>query len=149
MVVRDDYQARAGLDYRLHFGKQQNQGKAGSIFVQHGFLSCPSVDLAVSMSLHWNIVAGFLYSELAFTVFLLIPFISNRVWSWVSQVPMIRQYRAQCFLLSPYDLCRKLEGFLRYYFYFVVVVMLLAFLDSFREMQKFADRDSAGLEVQD
>ena len=42
------------------------------------------------MSLQWNLVAGFLYSELAFTFFLLVPFISNRVWSAVIEVPVIR-----------------------------------------------------------
>merc|ERR1712156_270758 len=79
------------------------------------------------MSLQWNLVAGFLYSELAFTFFLLVPFISNRVWSAVIEVPVIR----------------KLERFIKYYFYVVVVVMILAFLDSIREMQKYADKDSA------
>merc|ERR1712156_161265 len=79
------------------------------------------------MSLQWNLVAGFLYSELAFTFFLLVPFISNRVWSTVIEVPVIR----------------KLERFIKYYFYVVVVVMILAFLDSIREMQKYADKDSA------
>ena len=30
-------------------------------------------------------------------------------------------------------LCRKLQRFINYYFYLVVVVMILAFLDSIRE----------------
>ena len=44
-------------------------------------------------------------------------------------------------------LFRKLERFIKYYFYVVVVVMILAFLDSIREMQKYADKGSAVKEV--
>lgn len=42
---------------------------------------------------------------------------------------------------------RKLGRFIKYYFYVVVFVMVLAFLDSIREMQKYADRESVNKEV--
>ena len=37
--------------------------------------------------------------------------------------------------------CRRLEKQAVYYFYVVVCILLLAFLESVREMQKFAERD--------
>ena len=98
------------------------------------------------MSLQWNIVAGFLYSELAFTIFLLIPFISNRVWTAVIKIAIIRFKETKYFSLSGIPF-RKLGKFVKYYFYVVVVVMVLAFLDSIREMQKYSDRESVNKEV--
>ena len=38
---------------------------------------------------------------------------------------------------------RRLEKQAIYYFYVVVCVLLLAFLDSIREMQKYAQRDES------
>ena len=98
------------------------------------------------MSLQWNILAGFLYSELAFTIFLLIPFISNRVWTALIKITIIR-CKETIILFSHKVFFRKLGRFIKYYFYVVVFVMVLAFLDSIREMQKYADRESVNKEV--
>ena len=74
------------------------------IFVQFDFLlslcSLYQLKFKSKMSLQWNIVAGFLYSELAFTIFLLIPFISNRVWTAVIEITLIRFLQTQYFSLS-------------------------------------------------
>jgi len=35
------------------------------------------------MSLHWTLIAGFLYAEIALILVLLLPFISNRAWNKV------------------------------------------------------------------
>ena len=91
-------------------------------------------------------MAGFLYSELAFTIFLLIPFISNRVWTALIKITIIRFAKRQ-FFCNLMMFFRKLGRFIKYYFYVVVFVMVLAFLDSIREMQKYADRESVNKEV--
>ena len=105
-----------------------------------------SWSLNLKMSLQWNILAGFLYSELAFTIFLLIPFISNRVWTALIKITIIRFAKRQ-FFCNLMMFFRKLGRFIKYYFYVVVFVMVLAFLDSIREMQKYADRESVNKEV--
>ena len=33
------------------------------------------------MSLHWTLIAGFLYAEIAVILLLLLPFVSNRAWN--------------------------------------------------------------------
>jgi hypothetical protein len=38
------------------------------------------------MSLHWTIIAGFLYAEIGFMLVLLLPFISTRMWHKVSYI---------------------------------------------------------------
>ena len=42
------------------------------------------------MSLQWSLVAGLLYSELAITILLLVPHISNRFWSSVVRISFLR-----------------------------------------------------------
>ena len=37
-------------------------------------------ELDTDMSLHWTLIAGFLYAEIAFIALLLLPFISNKTW---------------------------------------------------------------------
>ena len=33
------------------------------------------------MSLHWTLIAGFLYAEIVVVLLFLLPFVSNRAWS--------------------------------------------------------------------
>merc|ERR1712156_39367 len=79
------------------------------------------------MSLQWSLVAALLYSELALTCLLLLPSVSNRLWTATLSLTRIRRLEKQAI----------------YYFYVVVCVLLLAFLDSIREMQKYAQRDES------
>ena len=46
--------------------------------------------LITEMSLQWSLVAGLLYSELAITILLLVPHISNRFWSSVVRISFLR-----------------------------------------------------------
>lgn len=81
------------------------------------------------MSLHWTIIAGFLYGEIAATLLLLIPFISPRAWN--------KLFKSR--------LLRGLENQLIYYFYVLVTILVLFFLDAIREMRKYSDDpDDAG-----
>ena len=64
------------------------------------------------MSLHWNLIAGFLYVEIAVMTIFLIPFISNKTW---------RKLFKSRFL-------KAVENQLVYYFYIVVAILVLFFL---------------------
>jgi len=75
------------------------------------------------MSLHWTIIAGFLYGEIAATLLLLIPFISPRAWN--------KLFKSR--------LLKGLENQLIYYFYVLVTILVLFFLDAIREMRKYSD----------
>lgn len=77
------------------------------------------------MSLHWTIIAGFLYAEIGFMMALLIPFISTRMWH--------RLFKSR-FL-------RGLESQLIYYFYVLVAILILFFLDAIREMTKYSSEE--------
>ena len=93
------------------------------------------------MSLQWTLVAGLLYSELALTILLLIPWISNRFWNRALHWSFLR-YITNLQIEGLYlYLSRSLEETAIYYFYVAVAILMLAFLDSIREMQKFAARD--------
>ena len=83
------------------------------------------------MSLQWTLVAGFLYAEIALLVFLLIPYISDSFWNTVFRINFIR----------------KLERQFIYYFYCLVSVLVLCFLDSIREMTKYSSREDIAKEV--
>ena len=143
------------------------------------------------MSLQWSLVAALLYTELALTSLLLLPTISNRLWTAALSLTRIRSHilsidilidnilsvltatvdnikvrawqrivlmsicnwlsKILCDSFPPtmsIDICnffvfRRLEKQAIYYFYVVVCVLLLAFLDSIREMQKYAQRDES------
>jgi len=78
------------------------------------------------MSLHWTLIAGCLYLEIAIMLLLLIPFISNKIWS--------KLFRSR-FL-------KGIENQLGYYFYILVAILVLFFLDAIREMNKYSDAPS-------
>merc|ERR1712045_550794 len=76
-----------------------------------------------TMSLHWTLIAGFLYGEIGVIFILLIPFISNKRW---------RQLFKSRFL-------KGIESQFIYYFYILVAILILFFLDAIREMNKYGD----------
>uniref|UniRef100_A0A0K2UJF7 Endoplasmic reticulum transmembrane protein n=1 Tax=Lepeophtheirus salmonis TaxID=72036 RepID=A0A0K2UJF7_LEPSM len=78
------------------------------------------------MSLHWNLIAGFLYLEIGVIALLLFPFISPRIWS---------KFFKSKFL-------KGLENQLVYYFYVLLAILVLFFLDAIREMIKYNDENT-------
>jgi len=80
------------------------------------------------MSLHWTIIAGFLYGEIAALLLLLLPFLSNKTWNKIFKSKFLN----------------GLEKQLIYYFYVLVAILVLFFLDALREMSKYSDNQAAG-----
>lgn len=75
------------------------------------------------MSLHWTIIAGFLYGEIATLLLLLLPFLSNRTWNKLFKSRFLQGLGVQTI----------------YYFYVLVAILVLFFLDAIREMRKYSD----------
>merc|ERR1711935_857130 len=76
-----------------------------------------------TMSLHWSLIAGFLYVEIGVMFLFLIPFISNKRWSQLFKSRFLK----------------AVENQLVYYFYIVVAILVLFFLDAIREMNKYSE----------
>ena len=68
------------------------------------------------MSLHWTLIAGFLYCEIAALLILLIPLISPRAWNKLFKSRFLK----------------GLESQLIYYFYVLVAILVLFFLGKSR-----------------
>jgi len=79
------------------------------------------------MSLSWVLIAGFLYVEIAVVCLFLIPFIPNRTWA----------------KLFKSKLLKGLENQLIYYFYILVAILILFFLDSLREVGKYGEEEQS------
>ena len=77
------------------------------------------------MSIHWTVIAGFLYAEIGVILLLLVPFISTRMWNKVFKSRFLK----------------GLENQLIYYFYVLVAILILFFLDAIREMQKYSSEE--------
>jgi len=75
------------------------------------------------MSLHWTLIAGFLYAEIGALLLLLLPFISPRMWN----------------KLIKSKLLKGIENQFIYYFYVLVTILILFFLDAIREMRKYSE----------
>jgi len=78
------------------------------------------------MSLHWTLIAGFLYAEIAALALLLLPFISNKMWHKLFKSRFLK----------------GLESQLIYYFYVLVAILVLFFMDALREMNKYSESDA-------
>jgi len=74
------------------------------------------------MSVQWTLVATFLYAEIAFVILLLLPFISARTW--------------QKFFKSRF--LRSIESQANLYFMVFIIILVLLFIDSIREMSKYS-----------
>ncbi|XP_054717771.1 B-cell receptor-associated protein 31-like [Uloborus diversus] len=74
------------------------------------------------MSLQWTLIAGFLYVEMAVVVLLMLPFISAKMW--------------QNFFKS--RIIRSLAAYSNFYFSAFLVILVLVFLDSLRQMHKYS-----------
>jgi len=74
------------------------------------------------MSLQWSLVAGFLYSEIAVLIILLLPFISPQRWSKFFRSKILHSLGAQTAL----------------YWYGLFGLLCLLFLDAIREMRKYS-----------
>jgi len=72
------------------------------------------------MSLQWALVAAFLYIEIGFIILLLLPIISPKTW--------------QKFFKSRF--LKSLEGQANLYFTGFLIILVLLFVDSIREMRK-------------
>jgi len=75
------------------------------------------------MSVQWTLVAVFLYAEIALVILLLVPFISSKTW--------------QKFFKSRF--LRSIESQANLYFMVFIVILVLLFIDSIREMTKYGD----------
>lgn len=75
------------------------------------------------MSLQWTLVAGFLYAEMAVVLLLMLPIVSASMW--------------QRFFKSRF--LKSLAAYANFYFSAFFVVLLLLFLDSLRQMHKYAN----------
>ena len=64
------------------------------------------------MSLHWTLIAGFLYAEIATVLIFLLPFVSNSAWNKLFKSRFLK----------------GLENQLIYYFYVLVAILVLFFL---------------------
>jgi len=71
------------------------------------------------------LIAGFLYGEIAFVGLLLVPFIPSTTWHKVFKSRFLR----------------GLESQLIYYFYVLVAILIMFFLEAMREMQKYSDTE--------
>lgn len=78
------------------------------------------------MSIHWTLIAGFLYAEIGVILLLLVPFIGTRMWNKVFKSRFLK----------------GLESQLIYYFYVLVAILILFFLDAIREMQKYSAEET-------
>lgn len=81
---------------------------------------------SLRMSIHWTLIAGFLYAEIGTILLLLVPFISTKMWNKVFKSRFLR----------------GLESQLIYYFYVLVAILILFFLDAIREMQKYSAEET-------
>ncbi len=66
----------------------------------------------LTMSLHWTLIAGFLYAEIGVILLLLVPFVSTRTWNKLFKSKFLK----------------GLENQLFYYFYVLVAILVLFFL---------------------
>lgn len=64
------------------------------------------------MSLHWTLIAGFLYAEITAVILLLLPFIPNRRWNQLFKSRFLK----------------GIENQFIYYFYILVAILVLFFL---------------------
>jgi len=78
------------------------------------------------MSVQWALIATFLYTEIAVVILLLIPLITPRTWQKIFRSRFLQSLQNQANL----------------YFTVYIIMLVLFFVDSLREMRKYSvDRD--------
>jgi len=77
------------------------------------------------MSIQWTIIATFLYFEIGLVFFLTLPVISPQRWSKLFKSKFLKAIGAQASL----------------YFYILLGILILFFLDAIREMRKYSEED--------
>ncbi|KFM74071.1 B-cell receptor-associated protein 31, partial [Stegodyphus mimosarum] len=84
------------------------------------------------MTIQWTVIATFLYLELLFIFLLLLPFISPKIWQYIFQSRIFRVIAAKANM----------------YFTIFVIVLILFFLDSVREMMKYSHKSTKDYEAE-
>lgn len=79
------------------------------------------------MSLHWTLIAGCLYIEIAIVLLLVLPVFSPQRWNRILNSNFMKALKNQA----------------RYYFLLVFVVLLIFLLDAVREMRKYSNADTS------
>lgn len=74
------------------------------------------------MSLQWTLIAGVLYSEIAIVLLMVLPIFSTRRLHKIIKSKILQSFSFQA----------------QWYFYCVLVILCLFFLDSIREMNKYS-----------
>jgi B-cell receptor-associated protein 31 len=77
------------------------------------------------MSLQWSLVAGFLYVEIVVLLIMLLPYISPQRWLKIFRSRILHSLGAQTAL----------------YFYGLIGLLCLLFLDAIREMRKYSNEE--------
>lgn len=78
------------------------------------------------MSLQWTIIAGFLYSEIAVVLLMVLPVASPRRWNSLFKSKFLQGLQRQAGV----------------YFLILLAVLVLFLLDAIREMRKYSNTDS-------
>lgn len=84
------------------------------------------------MTIQWVMIASFLYLELGITVLLILPFVSSQVWKRLLQ----------------FRLWKTIGEKANAYFMIFLIVLVLFFLDSVREMIKYSGKHSHDYEAE-
>jgi len=79
------------------------------------------------MSLHWTIVANFLYFEIALGLLLTLPYISNKRWSNIFKSNFLK----------------AIVSWGSYFFNMMVAILLILFIDAIREVIKYTQPEFA------
>lgn len=74
------------------------------------------------MSLHWTLIAGFLYFEIVVVLLLVLPIISPKRWQKLFKSKFLKSLSSQASV----------------YFLFVLGILVLFLLDAIREMRKYS-----------
>jgi len=83
------------------------------------------------MSLHWTLVAGFLYVEIALCLLLCVTYVSNRRWSSIIKSNIFTS------ILKHGNM----------YFTIMIAILILFFLDALREVKKYTMPDMKALDL--
>lgn len=85
------------------------------------------------MSLHWTIVAMFLYMEIILCVLLTIPFVSNKRWSSIFKSNLFKRFLSYSSTV----------------FYVMVVILIILLADAVREVRKYSKPEYSVVNLMD